>query len=278
MAEASVWVNGRATSHVEVADRGFQYGDGLFETFLVHCGVPVFWQAHLERLKRGCERLGILFPDPDRLRQEAEVICAAREQGVLKLALTRGIGGRGYAPPKEAKPTQVFSFHSLPANLPQIQRGVKVRACRTHLGINPDLAGIKHLNRLEQVLARREWDDPSIYEGLMCDWEGWLVEGIMTNLFWRRDGILFTPRLDRCGVAGIARAWVLERAAEWGIEMQEVRVGPRALAEAEEVFLTNSVVGIVPVVELVNGGRWAVGPLVIRLQDRWQRSLTEAAW
>ncbi len=283
MATVPVWVNGLATSLVEVADRGFQYGDGLFETFLVHRGIPIFWQAHLERLRRGCMRLGLPFPEPELLRREAEMACAAKAQGALKLQLTRGRGGRGYALPVQVEPTRVFSLHPLPGRLKEIQQqGVRIRLCRTRLGINPALAGIKHCNRLEQVLARREWDDASIYEGLMCDGEGYLVEATMTNVFWRRAQALLTPRLDRCGVAGIVRAWVIERAAEWGIGVQEVRVGPEALAEAEEVFLTNSVIGVVPVVEVVgrlSGSRcvWPIGSFAVRLQAKWVQCLAEAA-
>lgn len=276
MAEVPVWVNGLFTSLVEATDRGFQYGDGLFETFLVQHGIPVFWRAHLERLQEGCVRLGLPVLDPDLLRREAEVACVA-SQGVLKLVVTRGVGGRGYTPPAQAEPTRVFSFHPLPADLEEIKQGVRVRWCRTRLGINPALAGIKHCNRLEQVLARGEWNDPCVYEGLLCDAEGFLVEGTMTNLFWYRKRTLYTPKLDRCGVAGIARAWVLRRADEWGLAVQEVRARPAALEEAEEVFLTNSVIGLVPVVALA-GRRWPVGCLAVRLQARWQQSVAEAAW
>lgn len=282
MAAVPVWVNGLATSLVDVADRGFQYGDGLFETFLVHLGRPVFWQAHLKRLERGCTRLGFPFPAPELLRREAEMACAGQAQGVLKLQLTRGRGGRGYALPAQVEPTRVVSLYPLPARLKEIrQQGVRVCLCRTRLGINPDLAGIKHCNRLEQVLARSEWEDASVYEGLMCDVEGLLVEGTMTNLFWRQAETLLTPKLDRCGVAGIVRAWVIERAFEWGLPVQEVQVGPEALAEAEEVFLTNSVIGVVPVVEVVgrlSGSRctWPIGSFAIRLQRQWVRCLMEA--
>lgn len=283
MAKVPVWVNGLATSLVSVADRGFQYGDGLFETFLVHCGIPVFWQAHLERLQRGCMRLGLPCPAPELLRREAEMACAAQTQAVLKLQLTRGRGGRGYAPPAQVEPTRVFSLHPLPEQLEEIkQQGVRARLCRTRLGINPALAGVKHCNRLEQVLARREWDDASVYEGLMCDVEGFLVEGTMTNLFWCQSETLLTPRLDRCGVAGIVRAWVIERAAEWGLKVEEVRVGLEALAGAEEVFLTNSVIGVVPVVEVaarLSEGQyaWPIGPVTLHLQAQWRQCLQEVA-
>ncbi|GAB6067537.1 aminodeoxychorismate lyase [Methylothermus subterraneus] len=276
MAKAPVWVNGLPTSKVEVADRGFQYGDGLFETLLLQRGVPHLWSAHLRRLRRGCARLRLAFPDPDLLRREAEGACLA-EQGVLKLILTRGVGGRGYAPSKASEPTRVFSFHPMPADLKALKEGVEARWCRTRLSINPALAGIKHLNRLEQILARSEWDDPAVYEGLMCDVQGFVVEGTKTNVFWRRAQTLYTPKLDRCGVAGIARAWVVAKALAWGMAVEEVRARPSALLEGEEVFLTNSVIGPVPVVALADR-RWPVGLVTARLQASWQRSLAEAAW
>jgi 4-amino-4-deoxychorismate lyase len=275
MGQARVWVNGLATTQVEALDRGFQYGDGLFETFLLQRGVPLFWQAHLRRLRLGCIKLRLPLPDLDLLRREVEQACCA-EEGVLKLILSRGLSARGYAPPKAPTLTRVISLHPLPAGLEEIQRGVKARFCRTCLGINPALAGIKHLNRLEQVLARAEWDDPLVYEGLMCDSEGFVVEGTMSNLFWRRGKKLFTPKLDRCGVRGIVRDWVVARALEWGFAVEKVRARPGVLAEAEELFLTNSVIGVVPVVALADQ-RFAVGPLTTRLQACWQQTLAEGS-
>ncbi len=276
MGQAQVWVNGLPAAQVEALDRGFQYGDGLFETFLLQRGVPLFWQAHLERLRLGCIRLKLPLPNLDLLRREVEQACRAGE-GVLKLIVSRGLGARGYAPPKVPEPTRVVSLHPLPSRLAEIQCGVKARFCRTCLGINPALAGIKHLNRLEQVLARAEWDNPSVYEGLMCDSEGFVVEGTMSNLFWRRGKKLFTPKLDRCGVRGIVRDWVIARALAWGFAVEKVRARPWVLAEAEEIFLTNSVIGVVPVVALAEQ-RFAVGPLAEKLKACWQQTLAEAVW
>ncbi len=267
---ASVWINGRPGRWIDVFDRGFQYGDGLFETFLIRNGTPVLWEAHMARLRRGCERLALPMPDPGLLYDEALRACAGVEAGVLKLQVTRGGGGRGYAPPREVEATRVFSRHALPPALSVWrQDGVRVRLCRTRLGINPALAGIKHCNRLEQVLARLEWNDPAVHEGLMCDGEGFLVEATMSNVFWVRDSVVFTPGVDRCGVAGVVRDWVMHRLQAWGTTVRTVRVKPTVLVQAEEVFLTNSVIGIVPVVAWEDG-RWPVGPVTRRLQEAWR--------
>ena len=265
-----VWIDGRRQDRVSVCDRGFRYGDGLFETLLIRGQRPCLWAAHLDRLQRGCRRLGIPMPPPDTLWREALAACRGVDAGVLRLQLTRGPGGRGYAPPEDPRPTRVFSLHPLPAGLEERRRdGVTVRLCRTPLGINPVLAGLKHCNRLEQVLARREWSDPAVYEGLMCDTEGWLVEGVTTNLFWRRGDVLLTPVIDRCGVAGVVRGWVMACLRAWGVPVEEVRERPQALPAADEVFLTNSVIGIVPVVRWQGEAAWPVGEVTRRLQAAW---------
>ncbi|HEB77723.1 MAG TPA: aminodeoxychorismate lyase [Methylothermaceae bacterium] len=265
-----VWINGRQERCIDVSDRGFQYGDGLFETFLIKDRTPQLWQQHLARLRRGCERLAIPMPAASMLHEEALVACSGMEAGVLKLQLTRGRGGRGYRVPQPMEPTRVISCHPLPPTLSEHRHnGVAIRLCRTRLGINPALAGIKHCNRLEQILARLEWNDPAVYEGLMCDSEGFLVEATMTNLFWVRDGAILTPCVDRCGVAGVARDWVIDKLRSWGERVQVVREKPEILLQAEEVFLTNSVIGIVPVVSWQPHRHWSVGPITRRLQAAW---------
>jgi len=263
-----VLINGRPGHWIDVFDRGFQYGDGLFETLLVAEGRPFLWPEHVARLERGCGRLAIPMPDPALLWHEALRLCREKAAGVLKILVTRGTGGRGYRPPAPALATRVLSLHPLPADIETWRRqGIRIRLCRTPLGINPFLAGIKHCNRLEQILARSEWDDPEIQEGLMCDSEGCLVEGTLSNLFWLRQGKLCTPKIDRCGIAGIVRSWVMEKVGAWGEGVTEVRVSPEALLEAEEVFVTNSVLGIVPVTQWACRDRhWPVGGTTRRLQ------------
>lgn len=260
-----VLVNGKATDGLSALDRGLQYGDGLFETFRIREGVPEFWDRHIFRLARGCERLRLPAPPLEQLTDETRQLCDGRQAGVLKIIISRGRGGRGYALPEEVHPTRIvarFPAPTYPAS--HQQDGVVVRLCDTRLGMNPALAGLKHLNRLEQVLARAEWQDPTIAEGLMCDTEGRVVEGTMSNVFAVRDGRLLTPDLSRCGVAGILREVVLELAAKLGIPTQEGSLEIEDLMSSQEVFLTNSLIGIWPVRRIAERDV-ALGPVTQRL-------------
>lgn len=247
-----------------LTDRGLHYGDGLFETMAVQEGRVRLLDLHLARLARDAARLAIPLPDTAGLA--AAIVTAAVEmgEGVLKLILTRGSGGRGYLPPEEPSPSLILQRH--PPVAPEGQAGVTVRLCDLRLARQPALAGLKHLNRLEQVLARAEWCDPAIAEGLMFDSEGLLVEGVASNVFLVREGRLQTPLLDQCGVAGVMRAHVMQRAAQLGLTVQETHLGLDDLLAAEEVFLTNSLHGIRPVIGLLARRDWAVGPVTRVLQ------------
>ena len=198
---------GRGVDRVAADDRGLAYGDGLFETLLVHEGRAVWWDAHWRRLRWGAERLRIALPDERVVAAEASDLIEGMTHGVLKCVLTRGSGGRGYAPPAEAEPMLVLSLHAPPAATPS--QGLEVRWCDTRLALQPALAGIKHLNRLEQVLARAEWNE-DYDEGLMLDMQGRVVAATAANVFVRRDGQWLTPPVAECGIAGVARRWMLD--------------------------------------------------------------------
>jgi 4-amino-4-deoxychorismate lyase len=251
----SIWINGRRGTVIDCRDRGLQYGDGLFETMLVRRRRIRLLELHLERLAEGCRRLGLAVPAAG---IERELVLRARRgaQGVLKLILTRGGRARGYRPAGDERCTRVLSLNPLPARR---ARPVRVRMCRTRLGINPDLAGLKTLNRLESVMARAEWRDERIWEGLMRDVEGTVVCGTMSNVFLRRGSTLMTPALDRCGVAGVMRRWVLEQAEDLRLRVWQGRLPVEAFRDAEEVFMTNAVAGVVPVALI------QAGPQPVRL-------------
>ena len=244
-------IDGVPADRIPVADRGLQYGDGLFETIAVVDGKPCLWDRHLARLREGCALLSIPPPPEDQLAAEALGLTRGMDRAVLKLILTRGEGGRGYRPPDPPLPRRILRRTPWPA-YPDAWRstGVRVRYCRTRLGHQPLLAGLKHLNRLEQVLARGEWNDPDIAEGLMLDLDGRVVEGTQTNLFVLQDGQLLTPALDRCGVAGVVRGLVLEAAWVLGFRVVEAALTPERLAAADALFLTSSLAGVWPVREL----------------------------
>lgn len=243
-----ILVNGSDQSVIDPGDRGLSYGDGVFETIALSAGRALEWEAHLERLGRGCTRLGIPQPDHEVLAGEAARIIPDNGRGVLKVIVTRGTGGRGYRAPAEPRPTRILAVHPWPDYAPACYlEGVAVRLCETRLGRNPALAGIKHLNRLEQVLARSEWADEDIAEGLMLDEQGHVIEGTMSNLFVLSEDRLHTPDLGQCGVAGIIRERVLELAASFGMETRVAPLRLQQVLQAQEAFLSNSLIGIWPI-------------------------------
>lgn len=241
-----VLVNGVATDRLAVDDRGLHYGDGLFETLAILDGHAPLWSRHMARLHRGCRALGIVTPDTDALHDEVFHLCAGRPRAVLKLLITRGSGRRGYRPPEPAVPTRILMLGDWPAHPPAWHdEGVDVRTCDMRLSRNPVLAGHKHLNRLEQVLARAEWGD-EFQEGLMLDIDGWVVEGTMSNLFVVKDGTLLTPPIEQCGVAGIMRGLVMETAQAIGIPCEERNLRREDLDRTEGMFLSNTLIGLWP--------------------------------
>lgn len=261
-------LNGQPDAPLTVDDRGLTYGDGLFETIAVRGGEPQHLELHLARLREGCARLRLPFTDWPALAAEIRRLAEGRDRAVVKAIVTRGPGGRGYRPPSETRCTRIVALHAWP-DWPDAwkREGVAVRLCSTRLAGNPALAGLKHLNRLEQVLARAEWDDPGIAEGLMLDTEGRLVEGVMTNLFFVMEGELRTPSLERAGVAGIMRRRILEAAPRLGHACRMVAgPTPEELWRADEVFVCNSVAGIWPVIRCADR-QWRIGSVTRRLME-----------
>lgn len=248
-------------------DRGLQFGDGVFETIAVRCRRPLLANEHLDRLHAGAARLGIdIDTSRDILGREIEAVAGGRERGIVKLIVTRGSGGRGYSPPEPASPTRVVSGHPWPADVLANQAaGIAVGVSQVRLGRQPLLAGIKHLNRLEQVLARRHWRD-GWQEALMLDDTGRVIEASAANLFLVRDDSIQTPPLDECGVAGLIRQKLVEGAVSAGRRpVIERAVELADLREAREVFLTNCVIGLWPVTR-IDDNRYAIGPVSRALQ------------
>ena len=262
-------VNGREDGRIDPMDRGLHYGDGLFETIAVQGGRARFLDWHLERLADGAARLAIPLPEPDVLRAEIAAACAA-DQGLVKLIVTRGASERGYRPPRQPDPTRIVVGLPWPTLAPAAwTSGVRVGWCRTRLGRNPVLAGIKHLNRLEQVLARAEWDDAGLAEALMMDDRDLVIGGTQTNLFaWIADR-WNTPALDQCGVAGVMRRAFLSWAAKCGDPVIERALPAAELVQATAMLLTNAVIGAWPVSELA--GRTMAVDARVALFNAWVR-------
>ncbi len=253
--------SGHPLAGLDGNDRGLAYGDGVFETLRIDAGEAVWWREHWQRLIRGAATLALPMPDESAIAARSRELIAGRAQGVLKLVLTRGVGGRGYAPPAQAKATVLLSWHELPDAEPV--NGLNVRWCSLRLSAQPALAGIKSLNRLENVLARAEWSDPAIHEGLLRDADDRLVCATASNVFVRHDGIWQTPRLDRCGVAGIARDWLLRNAP--GAVEADLPAG--RIESAEAVLLCNSVRGLRQVRRL-GDRRWSADAGIADLRAR----------
>ncbi len=269
MSDARILLGGHIVDRIDPGDRGLAYGDGVFETLRIHARRPIWWDAHWTRLSRGALRLGIPLPDETMVRRQVDALIAgqpnhdAAKIGVLKLVLTRGAGSRGYDSPAHPQPTLILSLHAAP--MPTPLQGLRLSWCETRLAIQPALAGIKHCNRLEQVLARAECNattadassataesasDHRIDEGLMRDTEGFAVCATAANLFVLRDGMWWTPPVDRCGVDGICRGWILAHSGA-----VESRLTVAEVESADAVFLCNSVRGILPVAAL-GDRRW----------------------
>lgn len=273
----AVWVNGRPDAALSPLERGLHYGDGLFETIACLGGRPRLLNLHLERLARGCTRLGIEFPDREELRREILAAAAAAPSAIVKVLLTRGPAvARGYATTGSEQPTRLTLRYRREDEPRNAQDGVRVRTAALRLGENPALAGLKHLNRLEQVLARREWSDGAIAEALMFSSSGRLISGVMSNVFLVEGTRLRTPLLDRCGVAGIMRQVVLREAARAGIAAEEAPLDAGDLARARELFLTNAVIGLRPV-RVLDGRACEIGAVTRELQQRLAPLLAEAA-
>jgi len=239
---------------VDYRDRGLQYGDGLFETMCINDRAIRLFDYHLDRLYASCQRLKLNPPKRRILAGELCKLAARRSSGVLKLILTRGIGMRGYRPDAKARVTRIAALYAPPKNHSMLAGGLhRVRVCRLQLGINPQLAGMKTLNRLESVLARSEWRDPRIVEGILLDADENIVCGTMSNIFIRRRSLLMTPMMDRCGVAGVMRRWVIDQAPGLGLRVAERRIRWEELQAANEVFMTNALMGIMSVGEIMFG-------------------------
>lgn len=237
-------INGQTEIGISPLDRGLNYGDGVFRTLRTYTGKPVWWADHYAKLARDCAALSLACPEQNLLLREVETVARGESDAVVKITVTRGPGTRGYAPPEPSAPTRIVAASPLPDYAQQAAYGVSVRWCSLRLARQADLAGIKHLNRLENVLARKEWCDPDITEGLLCDDTGAVIGGTMTNIFMMRDDQLLTPDLSLSGIEGVTRSRILRAAELHNIDLQIRRLEAADILAADEVFLSNSIAGL----------------------------------
>lgn len=228
---------------IDATDRGLAYGDGLFETMRAHRGALPWWPRHRARLLAGARRLGIPLPDDTRLDVALAKALVASPDGVVKLIVTRGADARGYAPTRDVEPTVIVSSSAAPA---RNEAALAVDLLALRLAVQPALAGMKHLNRLEQVLGAREAAERGLDDGLMADADGFFTCSTRANLFARIDGRWATPPVDRAGVAGVARGALLEAwSPPGGLHVAPLPLA--ALPRVDALFLSNAVRGILAV-------------------------------
>ncbi len=247
-------------------ERGLHYGDGLFETLLKREGKIPLWNDHYQRLRKGCHRLHIALPEEewlvDRIAQETQDV----ETSVVKLIVTRGSGGRGLKLPAINRPS-IFVFKYPYTAITDKEITLDVVICKTQLPINRNLAGLKHLNRLDYVLAALELESRGIKgEGILLDTEGYLVEGIISNLFFCIQDQIYTPSLDLTGVEGVMRKQILGYFESQGLKVKIGRFSTQLLMQAKECFMCNSVHGVRPIGS-VDQIQFNIGPLTRNLME-----------
>ena len=270
-----ILIDGIPDGRIDPLDRGFAYGDGVFRTMRVQGGRVLHWARHYAKLSDDCGRLGIVCPQKDLLADELQRVAEVHPEGVAKIIVSRGPGGRGYSVPAHAQPTRVVcgfaNANSGQSRAQTAQTGVRVRWCRTPVTEQPALAGIKHLNRLDSVLARSEWVRGDIAEGLMLDRNGWVIEGTMSNVFVLEGDRLTTPLLDVAGVSGMQRGRLMNDCRHEGLACFEGRIGRDRILGADAVYLTNSIIGLWWVTVL-DDRVWSPHPMTARLVARIETS------
>jgi 4-amino-4-deoxychorismate lyase len=248
---------------VDSAERGFHYGDGLFETIAIRGGQPRLWKYHVDRLAIGCKRLGLDLPRTAVIRRRLGDALGESEHNTdfcaAKIIVTAGTSQRGYG---RSMPTPAAIYIGLypgvPLNRRAYEKGVATIMCETRLAAGSPVAGLKTLNRIEQVLARSECLATGAFEGLTRDADDRLICGTMSNVFIVKDKNVRTPSLERCGVAGTMRRHVIETLGSEGSDVDVADLSEDDLADADEVFITNSQIGVVPVIRC-GGHKWAHG-------------------
>jgi 4-amino-4-deoxychorismate lyase len=255
-------INGDFNQVISPLDRGFTYGDGVFRTMLVRNGVPESWPQHYQKLVADCAVIGIVCPSAELLMSDLQQLFPITHAPVdateiAKIIISRGEGERGYAPPPITMPTRVIIKSSTSAyGEKNYSVGVDLHLCATRLADQPKLAGIKHLNRLENVIARMEWRDESLFDGVLQDQQGNVIECTMSNLFARFGTKLITPDLSRCGVAGITRQRIMALGHTLDLEVSIEAISLERLLQSDEVIICNSLYGAFQVRSL-NQKIWA---------------------
>jgi 4-amino-4-deoxychorismate lyase len=246
-------VNGRRQQQITITDRALQYGDGCFTTMAFRNGHLEFFSNHIERLKLACKTLHIDFENWSELEHCIFNSLKITDDCVVKVIITRGEGGRGYSPEGAIDPSYIITHHTIPLHYASWQsEGIKITVSPIMLACQPLLAGIKHLNRLEQVLVKQSLVKTSYDDVVVCDYQQKIIETSVGNLFWYKDNVWYTPNLSGSGVEGVMRNQVMALMQENGLECQVVVQDVSVLYSAQELFICNSLMSLVPVMSLFN--------------------------
>jgi 4-amino-4-deoxychorismate lyase len=264
-------VNGRLDAQVSPLDRGFSYGDGVFRTMRMTAGSVASWPIHYSKLVEDCNRIDIVCPSSDLLHADIQRLNDDEvADAVIKIVVTRGEGTRGYALPALAQPNRVViksAYPQYPAS--NFSQGVSLHLCQLRLGHQPQLAGIKHLNRLENILARMEWNSSAYADGVLQDIHGNIIECTAANLFIRSGKDLVTPDLAMCGVAGITRQRILQLSEPLGLNVHIGRISMADMMSADEILICNSLYGAWQVIDF-NQRQWLGQPLASTIRELLQ--------
>ncbi|SMY35816.1 Aminodeoxychorismate lyase [Photobacterium malacitanum] len=242
-------VNGYEQQALAITDRATQYGDGCFTTMLVEQQCVQLWSLHLARLALSLQRLAIAAPNWQQIHsQVAALALKYPDKGGIKILISRGSGGRGYNPFGCDDTQVVITDFEWPLHYQQWQQqGITLGVCQQRMGNSPMLAGMKHLNRLEQVLLKQEVETAGWVDAIALDGDDRVIETTVANLFWRHGNTVYTPALQRAGVAGVMRQQILNMLDELNYDYQVGDFGINAVLAADEVFITNSLMALVPV-------------------------------
>ena len=255
-------INGDFNQAISPLDRGFAYGDGVFRTMVIRSGLPVNWPLHYQKLVADCAAIGIVCPSAELLMSDFLQLFSiedidSEKQEVAKIMITRGEGERGYKPPAVTTPTRVIIRSAMPQYVKESYTGgVQLHVCNTRLSSQVKLAGVKHLNRLENILARMEWRDEGIFDGVLLDQQGNVIECTMSNIFARFDKVLVTPDLSECGVAGITRQRICDVSSALNLTAEVAPLSLSRMLQADELFICNSLYGAFQVSK-IGGTTWA---------------------
>ena len=242
-------INGDFNQAISPLDRGFAYGDGVFRTMVIRSGLPVNWPLHYQKLVADCAAIGIVCPSAELLMSDFLQLFSiedvdSEKQEVAKIMITRGEGERGYKPPAVTTPTRVIIKSAMPQYAKESYAGgVQLHVCNTRLSSQAKLAGVKHLNRLENILARMEWRDEDIFDGVLLDQQGGVIECTMSNIFARFDKVLVTPDLSECGVAGITRQRICDVSSALNLTAEVAPLLLSRMLQADELIICNSLYG-----------------------------------